>query len=47
MAEGKREPPVLPVGDSAETTGVNIRVDESWQVSNMPEAKQYFSQDVR
>ena len=53
MEEQKEEPPVLPVGSSsggaeAEASGgvVNVRVDEVWHVSTMPEVKQYFSQDV-
>lgn len=52
MEEQKQEPPVLPVGSdtaSSEASGggvVNVRVDEAWHVSNMPEDKQYFSQDV-
>lgn len=46
--EGKQEPPVLPVssGGAEVEPGVNIKVDEAWQVSCMPEEKQYFSQDV-
>lgn len=52
MEEQKQEPPVLPVGSASasppEASGgvVNVRVDEAWHVSNMPEEKQYFSQDV-
>lgn len=52
MEEQKEEPPVLPVASgtssaSAEASGgVNIKVDQDWQVSCMPEEKQYFSQDV-
>ena len=50
----KQEPPVLPTGaspsgSSDEATGggvVNVKIDESWHVSSMPEEKQYFSQDV-
>ena len=50
MEEEKQEPPVLPVasgGDSGATeAGVKVRVDQDWQISHMPEEKQYFSQDV-
>lgn len=51
MEEQKEEPPVLPVGSSSgasEASGgvVNVRVDDVWHVSTMPEEKQYFSQDV-
>ena len=44
----KQEPPVLPVSTSGAVVepGVSIRVDDGWQVSSMPEEKQYFSQDV-
>jgi len=32
---------------SGDTGGVSVRVvDENWQVSTMPEEKQYFSLDV-
>ena len=35
-------------GMAASGDGVNVRVvDENWQVSTMPEDKQYFSLDVR
>lgn len=50
--EQEEEPPVLPVGSGSrsepEASGgvVNVRVDEAWHVSSMPEEKQYFSQDV-
>lgn len=46
MEETKQEPPILPIGAESSEPGVNIRVNESWQVSVMPEEKQYFSQDV-
>ena len=51
MEERKQEPPVLPVasggaGSDEASGGVNIKVDQDWQVSCMPEEKQYFSQDV-
>ena len=47
--EERQEPPVLPVSSgsgAAVEPGVTIAVDEAWQVSSMPEEKQYFSQDV-
>ena len=46
--EGKVDAPVLPVssGGAEIEPGVNIKVDEAWQISCMPEEKQYFSQDV-
>ncbi len=46
--EEQQEPPVLPITTSGTVVepGVSIRVDEGWQVSSMPEVKQYFSQDV-
>lgn len=49
MEEQKQEAPVLPVvsgTSSPEATGVSVKVDQDWQVSHMPEEKQYFSQDV-
>lgn len=53
MEEQKQEPPVLPVGSATDSSGasggdpgVHVRVDEAWHVSNMPEERQYFSQDV-
>lgn len=46
MEEGKQDPPVLPVGSGEVDPGISIRVNEEWQVSSMPEEKQYFSLDV-
>ncbi len=40
--------PVLQVESDQSTAepGVTVRVDENWQISSMPEEKQFFSQDV-
>jgi hypothetical protein len=48
MEEEREEPPVLPTSSEPEASGgvVNVRVDEAWHVSSLPEEKQYFSQDV-
>lgn len=48
MAQESQDPPVLPVDSSEGGEGVvNVRVDEAWHVSTLPEERQYFSQDVK